>query len=310
VTRLGREARVGVVGARGHVGSELLPILARHPAVELAWATSSSAAGAPVPGFGPGVTFRAADPALLETDRVDALLLALPNGEAAAWASRAGDAVVIDLSADHRFDASWVYGQPERFRARMRGAKRIASPGCYATAAQLAAAPLLARVEGSVHAFGVSGYSGAGTARSERNDPEVLRDNLVPYALVGHTHEKELRAHGVPAYFAPHVASFFRGLVVTVSMKLAEPASLDELSAEYRRAYEGEPFVELAREAPRPRDSVGSHGVRIGGLSVGDGGTHAVVVAALDNLLGGAASQAVRALNLALGLSEDAGLRP
>jgi N-acetyl-gamma-glutamylphosphate reductase len=89
-----KRARVGVVGARGHVGGELLPILARHPAVELAWATSSSAAGAPVPGAAPGVTFRAADPALLEAERVDALVLALPNGEAAAWASRAGDAVV------------------------------------------------------------------------------------------------------------------------------------------------------------------------------------------------------------------------
>jgi N-acetyl-gamma-glutamyl-phosphate reductase len=217
---------------------------------------------------------------------------------------------VVVLSADHRFDAAWVYGQPERFRARMRGAKRIASPGCYATAAQLAAAPLLGRLDGSVHAFGVSGYSGAGTARSERNDPEALRDNVLPYALVGHTHEEELRAHGVPAYFAPHVASFFRGLFVTVSMKLAEPGSFEELWAEYRRAYVGEPFVELAREAPRPRDAVGTHGVRIGGLAVGDGGTHAVVVAALDNLLGGAASQAVRGLNLALGLGEGAGLSP
>jgi N-acetyl-gamma-glutamyl-phosphate reductase common form len=298
--------RVGVVGARGYVGGELLPILARHPALELAWATSSSVAGDAVPGT--ALTFRSADPAIFKADPVDAVLLALPNGEAKKWAEAAGDAVVVDLSADHRFDASWVYGQPDRFASRLRGAKRIAAPGCYATAAQLAIAPFVSRLAGEAHAFGVSGWSGAGTTKSERNDPEVLRDNILPYALVGHLHEKEIRAHGIPAFFVPHVAPFFRGLSVTASLRFAKPATKDELHADLARAYEGARFVRVLADAPRPRDSVGEHGVRIGGLSVSDDGLHAVVVATLDNLLGGAASHAVRSLNLALGLEEGVGL--
>ncbi len=299
--------RIGVVGARGHVGAELVPLLVRHEGLEIAWVTSQSAPGESVPGT--SLTFLGADPALLRQEPVDAVVLALPNGESRAWSDAAGDAVVVDLSADHRFDEAWVYGQPERFRAKIRGAKRIASPGCYATAAQLAIAPLVDVARGPVHVFGVSGFSGAGTAKSERNDPDVLRDNVVPYALVGHAHERELRRHlDHPVFFVPHVAPFFRGLVVTASLDLARPIDEAELEARFTRAYGSEPLVALTKDPPRPRDSVGTHGVRIGGFALGDGGSHAVVVAALDNLLGGAASQAMRALNLALGLPERAGV--
>ena len=302
--------RVGVVGARGYVGGELLPILFRHGGVEVAWVTSSTAAGQPVQGS--SLVFQKADPAILGEQPVDAVILALPNGEAAAWAKAAGDAVVVDLSADHRFDDAWAYGQPERFRERIRGSKRIAAPGCYATAAQLAIAPLLDVLSGPAHVFGVSGYSGAGTTKSEKNDPEVLRDNVLPYSLVGHTHEKELRRHlgGARVYFTPHVAAFFRGLVVTVSTELARPLAQAELEERFAKAYGHEAFVTITKEPPRPRDTVGSHGVRVGGLSLGDEGRHAVVVAALDNLLGGAASHAVRSLNLALGLDERTGVSP
>lgn len=302
----GTKRRIGVVGARGYVGGELLPILAKHAALEVAWATSSSAAGTKVPGL--ETTFRSAEPSILREERVDAVVLALPNGQSTKWAEAAGDAVVVDLSADHRFDADWVYGQPDRFAAQLRGAKRIAAPGCYATAAQLAVSPFVPRLAGEAHVFGVSGHSGAGTTPSERNDPEVLKDNVLPYALVGHVHEKEIRAHGIPAFFVPHVAPFFRGLVCTASMRFAKSATKEELAAELARAYEGSRFVRVTDAAPRPRDSVGEHGVRIGGLAVSDDGLHAVVVATLDNLLGGAASHAVRSLNLALGLDEATGL--
>jgi N-acetyl-gamma-glutamyl-phosphate reductase len=297
--------RVGVVGARGHVGGELLPILGAHPEIEIAWATSSTAAGTEIHG----VTLREADPAILARDPVDVVFLALPNGESAPWASAAGDALVVDLSADHRFDDAWVYGQPDRFRSKLEGAKRIAAPGCYATAAQLAVSPIMGWVTGKVHFFGVSGYSGAGTTRSDRNDPEILRDNILPYALVGHMHEREVSRHGIPCFLVPHVASFFRGLVVTASVELPSPAEKEMLETKYRRAFAGSRFVELTAEPPRPRDMVGKHGVRVGGLALSEDRKHAVVVAALDNLLGGAASQAVRAMNLALGFEEGAGLR-
>jgi len=299
--------RVGVVGARGYVGSELLPMIERHPGLELAWVTSTSQVGESVQSA-PSLRYVAANPALFETSPVDVVMLALPNGQSEAWVARAGNTLVVDLSTDHRFDASWAYAQPERFRERIVGARRVSCPGCYATAAQLAIAPLIDLVV-SAHAFGVSGYSGAGTARTERNDPEVLRDNLLPYALVGHAHERELSHHlGQPIRFMPHVAPFFRGLTVTASMELSRPLARSEAEARYADAYAHAPFVEWLSEPPHPRDSVGTHGVRIGGLSLSEDGRHAVVVGALDNLLGGAASQALRATNLALGLDEAAGL--
>jgi N-acetyl-gamma-glutamyl-phosphate reductase common form len=300
--------RVGIVGGRGHVGSGLLPLLEAHPLVEVAWIASRSAVAAPSDAR-PAV--RAADPKILADDPVDALVLALPNGEAAAWvraAEEARDVIVLDLSSDHRLDDAWTYGQPERFRDSIRCARRIAMPGCYATAAQLAIAPLRALSKGGAfHVFGVSGYSGAGTTPSERNDAEALAGDLLPYALVGHAHERELRRHlGVRVFFSPHVAGFFRGLVVTVSTELAREASADEATAMLRDAYVREPFVEVVRDPPRPRALVGHHGVRIGGVACD--GERMVVVAALDNLLGGAASQTVRALNLAARLDEATGL--
>ena len=102
------------------------------------------------------------------------------------------DPVIIDLSADYRFDPSWYYGLPELTRARHAGQRRISNPGCYATAMQLAIAPMLDVLDGPVQCFGVSGYSGAGTTPSDKNDPGKLRDNLMPYALTGHVHEREV----------------------------------------------------------------------------------------------------------------------
>src|SRR6185295_19929231 len=104
----------------------------------------------------------------------------------------ARDSLVVDLSADYRFDAKWFYGLPELYRGKYAGQKRISNPGCYATAMQLAIAPLLDRVDGPVQCFGVSGFSGAGTSPSDKNDAEKLRDNVMPYALTGHVHEREV----------------------------------------------------------------------------------------------------------------------
>ena len=292
--------RVGVVGARGHVGAELVPLLAGHPGVELAWVTSSSAPGTAVPST--NLVYSAPNRADLAP--VDVTFLALPNGESKNWI---GDNVVIDLSADHRFDDTFVYAQIERFRSRIRGARRLACPGCYATAAQLAIAPIGDWLAAAPHVFGVSGYSGAGTTPSEKNDPAVLKDNLLPYSLTGHLHERELTRHlGRDVFFMPHVASFFRGLSVTASCVLDREIEVEALEAHFRNYYAGESFVEIQKEAPRPRDLANTHRVAVGGFAVR--GHHVVVVAALDNLLAGAASQAIRAMNLALELPEAQGL--
>jgi N-acetyl-gamma-glutamyl-phosphate reductase len=292
--------QLGIVGARGHVGKELADLVAGHGQMEIALAVSQR------DGLGPED---------VAAKKLDAYALALPNGATRVYVDairRARpDAVLVDLSADHRFDDAWVYGQPERLRDRIRGAKSISNPGCYATAMQLALAPLVSVLDAAVppSVFGVSGYSGAGTTPSPKNDPEVLRDNLVPYSLTEHMHEREVsRQLGLRLFFMPHVAAFFRGVSVTVSVALAHPQERAALWARFQSAYGSEPLVRLSDTPPLVRDIVGKHDVAIGGLTLSEDRRHAVVVATIDNLLGGAATQAVRNLNLALGLPERTGI--
>jgi N-acetyl-gamma-glutamyl-phosphate reductase common form len=311
-----RRYSLGLVGARGHVGAELLALLAAHPDFEVALVTSRERAGEPVAsaaaGLPAGLAFEALGPEACAARALDAYVLALPNGRAAAYVEAVGrarpGAVVVDLSADHRFDPAWRYGQPERRRHELAGARRVANPGCYATALQLALAPLVPRLDGPAHAFGVSGHSGAGSAPSPRNDPERLRDNVLPYAPVDHVHEREVSSQlGAPVSFSPHVAPFFRGLSVTVQAPLRAGESLASLDAAYREAYGGEPLVRYLGpgEPPSPRDAALRHDVLVGGLALSRDGRRAGVVAALDNLLAGAATQALRNLNLAFGLPEN-----
>lgn len=306
--------RVGLIGARGHTGRELLRLIGGRDDLELAFASSREFAGMPVSEMAPEIAgdlaFEALSPEELAGRSVDAAILALPNGAAAPFVEAIpAETVIVDLSADHRFDESWVYGLPEiHGRETIRTATRIANPGCYATAGQLALAPLRGRIEGEAHVFGVSGYSGAGTTPSRKNDPQALADNLMPYALVGHIHEREMAAHlGLGVRFTPHVAQFFRGIVATVHVKLSEPVEREALIARYREAYEGEPLIEVVETVPEVRDGAGRPGAVIGGFALDETGTHVVIVSVLDNLLKGAATQAMQNLTLALGLPEQAG---
>jgi N-acetyl-gamma-glutamyl-phosphate reductase len=314
-----RELRVGLVGARGFVGRELLRLLSRHDRFEVAFVTSRELAGRAVKAEAPGsdstLTFEDLDARACAAREVDAYVLALPNDASepyvAAIEAARPRAVIVDLSADHRFDEAWTYGQPERRRATIPGSRRIANPGCYATALQLAIEPLLPFTSGPVHAFGVSGYSGAGTTPSPRNDPALLADSITPYALVEHAHEREVtHTLGRGACFVPHVAPFFRGLSVTVSASLARPCTKDELARALAARYGGERLVRVSEEIPTARSARDRHEVFIGGLAVSRDGGHVALVAALDNLLGGAATTAIRNLNLALRLPELEGITP
>lgn len=296
---------VGVVGARGHAGGELLRILTNHPHVDVAYAGSREMAGRPVPGI-EGLEFGDVDAQRLAELGLDAVFLALPNGVSAPFVDALSDeTVAVDISADHRFDDSWVYGLTELNREKIAGARRIANPGCYATAAQLVLAPFLPEIDGVPAVFGVSGYSGAGTTPSPKNDPERLADNLLPYSLVGHVHESEMtRSLGVPVRFMPHVHQAFRGLLVTTHIPVRSPITSREAIGRLRDAYEGEPLIDVREEIPEMRDGAGRPGVIIGGVEVSEDGRSVVVVAAEDNLLKGAAVQAIQNLNLGLGLPE------
>jgi len=157
--------------------------------------------------------------------------------------------------------------------------------------------------------FGVSGYSGAGTTPSAKNDPENLKDNLIPYSLTGHTHEREISRHlGYPVYFMPHVAPHFRGLSVTVSAQLEHAIRRETVHAIYAEAYADEPMVEVWQAVPTVQHAAGLHVARVGGFAVDEAHARVVIVATLDNLLKGAATQAIQNLNLAAGFSERLGL--
>lgn len=316
---------VGIVGARGHTGAELIRLLAAHPGFELGFVSSRELDGQPVsaqvPEYRGALRYTSVAHEALAEQGVDAYVLALPNGKAAACvAGIAGDgrdAVIVDLSADFRFDDAWHYGLPELTRDRHDGRRRISNPGCYATAMQLAIAPMLAAgpdagqgaLDGPVQCFGVSGYSGAGTTPSDRNDPGKLRDNLMPYALVGHLHEREVTRHlGHPVEFMPHVAPHFRGLTITANLHLRAPTPMAEVRARYAARYAGEALVRVLDDTPWVSAIAGRHGVEVGGFALSADGRRLVVVAALDNLLKGAATQALQNLNLAFGFPEAEGI--
>jgi N-acetyl-gamma-glutamyl-phosphate reductase common form len=309
---------LGIVGARGHTGAELIGLVAGHPRFELAFVTSREREGERVAdhvaAWHGDLRYSAPGHGQLPGMGADAVVLALPNGKAAAcvaaFDAAGADPVIVDLSADYRFDDGWYYGLPELTRGRYRGQRRISNPGCYATAMQLAIAPMLDLLSGPVQCFGVSGHSGAGTTPSDRNDAEKLRDNLMPYALTGHVHEREAARHlGHPVEFMPHVAPHFRGITVTANLHLVRPFALDEVLARYRDRYAGEPLVRMVEgEAPWVSRIAGAQHVEIGGFSLSADGRRLVAVATEDNLLKGAATQALQNLNLAFGLPEFTGI--
>lgn len=317
---MSKRVKVALIGARGFTGAELIKLLSAHPGFELAHVSSRTQGGQPVrdvvPDAPAGLRFTSLAPADVARHRdVGVWVLALPNGVSGPWVdavdAHAPDAVVIDLSADHRFDAGWTYGLPEVRRAALLTARRVANPGCYATGAQLALAPLLDDLEGAATVFGVSGYSGAGTTPSPKNDPDALRDNLMPYSLVGHTHELEVRWQlGHKVYFMPHVAPFFRGITLTVSARLRAPLGPAELAARFRERYAYEPMVRVVDGVPHVRDAAFKHHATVGGFAADATDGHVVVIATLDNLLKGAATQAVQNMNLTCGFDELAGIRP
>ncbi len=309
----GQKKTIGVVGARGHTGVELIKLIAAHPRLELAFVSSRELAGKrvseQVTEFTRDLCYEALDAGGVAAKRADIVILALPNDKAAPYVAAIDaakpDTLLIDISADYRFDSTWFYGLPELFRKQYRGQQRISNPGCYATAMQLAIAPLRELLAAPPACFGVSGYSGAGTTPSDRNDPAKLRDNLMPYSLVGHTHEREVTRHlGMPVEFMPHVAPHFRGITMTVNLWLVQPTTHDAVLAKYRQYYADEPLIEVVDDAPWVSHVTNRHGVQIGGFAVAAGGKRVVVVATLDNLLKGAATQAIQNLNLALGYDE------
>lgn len=336
--------RIAVIGASGYTGVELLRLLSVHPDAELVCVTSRQYAGQSVSSVFPSLhgvldlCFEDVDPSGL-AGRVDLVFTAVPHQTAMGMIPDLLDAGcrVVDLSADYRISdvstyeewyqehtspkllAEAVYGLPELFREKVSTARLIANPGCYPTSVALALAPLLEEGlidHSSIIVDSKSGTSGAGRAAKVDTLFCEVNEGFKAYGLPRHRHTPEieqslsrLAGEAVTISFTPHLLPINRGILSTCYAKLCKNASLDELHDLYMHRYAAENFVRVLPEGQFPNIAQvsGSNYCDIG-LSVDERTGRVVALAAIDNLVKGAAGQAVQNMNLMLGLPENKGL--
>ena len=326
-------ARVAVLGASGYSGQEFVRLAAGHPGLSIAALVSREHAGLPASRWLPGLDPRAADgpPVVAPEDlkgfladgRVDTIVACLPH---AVWKSIADEQPalaraprVIDLSSDFR-DGSrgYVYGLPETSREAIAGAARVANPGCYATAAALALLPAAEAgwLAGPVMISALSGVSGAGRSAQLRTSYVELEGAASIYrAGTEHAHvpeiERALARAGatVPVGFVPQLAPMSRGILLSANAPLPRPVGADEALLLYAEHYAREPFVRVLDPGVWPETRAVARSNRCDvAVHVLHGGRTLLVMAALDNLVKGAAGQAIQNLNLMLGWPETEGL--
>ncbi len=333
--------KVGIVGGTGYTGVELLRLLAAHPQVELRTITSRAEAGMPVSQMFPSLRGRVdlpfSHPDAAHLEQCDVVFFATPNGIAMQQTRALLDAgvKVIDLAADFRIKdvAEWerwygmshacpdlvaeaVYGLPEVNRDKIRQARLIANPGCYPTAVQLGFIPLIeAGVvdAGSLIADAKSGVSGAGRKAEVHTLFSEAADNFKAYGVAGHRHLPEIRqglsnvsSQPVGLTFVPHLTPLIRGIHATLYAKLTRDVDLQAL---FEQRYAGERFVDVmpAGAMPETRSVRSSNICRIA-VHRPQGGDTVVVLSVIDNLVKGAAGQAVQNMNLLFGLPETTGI--
>ncbi|MDR3684731.1 MAG: N-acetyl-gamma-glutamyl-phosphate reductase [Geothrix sp.] len=318
-----------ILGASGYGGGELLRWLSIHPAVKSLRGTARSHAGKPfhaqhpnLRGLVEGAFEAAPDWAALAQSEAPVLFSALPHGELGKlWpdieaAGRAHDLLerltVIDLSADFRLDPAWVYGLVDWKPERMRGARRIANPGCFATALQLALLPLAPWQPAFVAVTAATGSSGSGAAPSDTTHHPARAQDFRAYKMLGHQHEAEvlrtLAAEGweAPLSFVPQSAPMVRGIFAVAQFPLPAGVDAPALRAHFESYYSGRFFVRIVEGSPRVAATTGSAFADIG-VAARHG--HGAVLVALDNLGKGMAAQAVQNLNLAMQWPEWTGLK-
>ena len=337
--------RVGVIGASGYTGAELLRLLSGHPRVDLAVATADRSAGRMITEIYPqlstceGMRFAALDPRAVAR-QADAVFVALPPGESTAVVGRllAASRRVIDLGADFRLrDARlyprwyhWrhrrpallrqsVYGLPEWHRQEIASARLVANPGCYPTAILLGLAPVvsgaLAATNAPIIIDAKSGLSGAGRSANLAFQLPEMHESLEAYQIGTHRHTPEieqelarLSGRGMAVTFIPHLVPMSRGLLATMYLQLRRPVTTAALRRLYREAYAAAPFVRvLDGGSANPKEVRGTNRCAIG-VTVLPRTRQAVITSAIDNLGKGAAGQAIQNLNLMMGWPETLGL--
>jgi N-acetyl-gamma-glutamyl-phosphate reductase len=333
--------RIGIVGASGYGGAELLRLLAGHPAIEVAEVAAHAQAGEPVASLYPnlaglGDARRFDDVDLTRLAELDLVFLSTPHGPALELGAALHDAGVrtVDLSAAFRLPAegfvTWygeehprpdltpaVYGLTEYARDRVRGATLVANPGCYVTTALLGLLPLADLVEpGTLVVDGKSGTSGAGRAAKDALHVTHVAGSVTAYGAPGHRHTGELETHLAtlgadlgPISFTPHLLPIPRGLLTTSYARLREGVGPEDVQDALADRYRAEPFVEVLPPGTFPvtKAVAGSNGCQLSAV-VDPRTRRATVVSATDNLGKGAAGQALQNANLMLGIDETTGL--
>ncbi|MGO9206294.1 MAG: N-acetyl-gamma-glutamyl-phosphate reductase [Candidatus Limnocylindrales bacterium] len=352
----GQQIRVGILGVTGYVGAELVRLLERHPAVRIVTLAARNRDGTPLGEAFAHLTETGhrVEAALPDPAELDAVLLALPHGQAASIAPSFAQAgpLVIDLGADFRlsdpadyrefyaFDhpvpellpggpgrpetdagpalPAAVYGLPELHRGAIATARIVASPGCYPTTALLALAPLArAGLIGDIVVDAKSGVSGTGREPKLETHYSEANESVSAYGLGGHRHLPEIRGElsrlgaspDVLAgfVFTPHLVPMTRGLLATCYVRPTRNVTQGELDALYADAYGAEPFVQVAPAPPSTKTVTGSNLCRVH-VRLDPRSGRIVAIGVTDNLVKGAAGQAVQSLNIAFGLPETTGL--
>jgi N-acetyl-gamma-glutamyl-phosphate reductase len=315
-----KKIKTAIIGAAGYTGGELLRLLVHHPACELAYVHSNSQKGKRVDLVHADLI---GDTDLVFTDQVitagiDAVFLALPHGETEGFLEKhpfQKDTVLIDLSTDFRDESNgFVYGLPEVNKGKLASAKRIANPGCFATAIQLALAPAVAKgwITDTVHITGITGSTGAGKKLAETSHFSYRTGNTSVYKLFNHQHLKEIQQtfHQLrdgfeeQLLFVPYRGNFSRGIWITAYFPFS--GSVSEAFEAYKAFYEDAPFTHVS-EADIDLKQVVNTNKCILHATVANG--QLIIYSAIDNLLKGASGQAVQNYNIAFGLEETTGLQ-
>lgn len=340
-----KKIKIGIVGGTGYTGVELLRLLSVHPNATLTAITSRGEAGLPVAEMFPSlrgyVDLKFTDPATANLNDCDVVFFATPHGVAMRQAEALLEAKVkvIDLAADFRLQDTavfekWykmphscpavlreaVYGIPELYREQIKSAQVIGNPGCYPTTVLLGLAPLLEHglidFSAPIIADSKSGVSGAGRKAEVATLFAEASDNMKAYGVSGHRHHPEIHAqltqlagNDVQFIFVPHLIPMIRGMLSTIYVKLSDIAKSVDLQALFEARYQHERFVDVlpAGVLPETRSVRGSNQIRIA-LHQHAGADYLTLVVVQDNLVKGAAGQAVQNMNIMFGLPETAGL--
>jgi N-acetyl-gamma-glutamyl-phosphate reductase len=321
--------RVGILGANGYTGHELLKLLKNHPGIELVVLNSRGSAGQKASSiyldFDGEEIYTNYSYQEINDLRPDLIFSALPHRVSMDAISQLDDSIrIIDLSADYRFKDlkkyeqvykrqhvqatnNAVYGLPELFAEEIKHARLVANPGCYATAAILAVYPIQKYADHIVLDC-KSGWSGAGRESDYAKDPGIIKDNLIAYNLTRHRHKYEIEQFIISKLsFTPHVIDTFQGMMCTAHVILNTKLTPEAVLDMYKSFYKDSAFVKVDKPIPQIKHTQKTNFCHIGGFEI-DESNQLVVVSTIDNLVKGASGQAVQNMNLMLGFDVAAGL--